>query len=435
MPDNDAYPRIDDGMSAMHEDDAEPEVTSLDGMGREPARALFSRRSRRVLVRRSMVATGLVLVALLAILLSMSSVRQAVSGSWRTVRQAVHPPALVVQSSVPWAEVWMDGREAGGVGQRIPLSLGAHTITVRATGFAPYTRRLSFGDTLGAAHGAFTISVPEHVLPGAVAQMAGAIDRELDATYGVDSVTTISPGETYAPERVARVPLRARLTVAMTTGRPTIACAPMDLSCQQRAANAIVNAYPCLSSTSGCISPYLTFLDSWGPNGRQALASIQVHLEVQFTTAATGQLVASTNVPTANYQGDEVILWPGSHGWQVSTAISTRDMLSGLQADAGNAQLQALLPPNILGAAAPVPPFIQTPLHPISEGMLFTVPFGQDVGATWLFHLGTLFAVDHLAHRLTPSLPLVPPALYPLVQPLLTGFLHIQIVPARNYSQ
>jgi len=432
MPDN-LY--LSDGRDSRREQpDDEPLIVPFDDSAPELAHPLFQQRPRRVMVGRSIAVAGLTVLTLLAIVLSMSGVWQAVSGSLRTALHAVHSPVLVAESPVPWAQVWVDGHKAGRVGARIPLSLGAHTITVRAAGFAPYTRQLSFGDVLQALHSELVISVPERVLPGVVPQMTEAINRTLDAFYGVDSITRITPGEMYAPGQVARVPLRARLTLTMVTNKPAFHCQPADLSCEQRAADAIVNAYPCLSSTSGCISPYLTLLDSWGTAGEKAVASIQVHLDVQFFDTSSGRLVYSRTIPTPGYQGDLVIIWPGSNGWQVSPALATPDMLSGLQTDAGDAALQALLPARAMVHA--VPPFMQIPLHPISEGMLLILPFGPDAGATWLFHFGMLFAVDLSAHRLTPALPPVPAMLYPWLQQAAGDFLHhIQLYMVPIYAR
>jgi hypothetical protein len=354
----------------------EPLITPLDSHASWQECTLFDERPRRVTLRRGIIVTGLAVLILFAVTLSATGTWQQIANPVNVARQWLQPPSVVVQSPIPWAQVRVDGHDAGGPGLRIPLSLGTHTITVRAIGFAPYTRQLSFGDTLRSMHGGLTIAVPAHILPGAAEQMYAAIDRAFDTAYGGNSITTIAPGELYAPGHVAHVPLRARLTVAMVTGG----------------------------------SPYLTFLSPLlNIVPQRAVASVDTQLEVQFFAAATGRLVYTAAFGTPEHQDELIELWPSAHGWQASPLVGY-DLLRELQSAAGQAQISALLPPSARKGLEAMS------LNPVSEGTLFTTYLPGPMTPTWLFHLGMLYTVGTFARQLTPELPPVPAQLMPLVR-------------------
>jgi hypothetical protein len=417
MPNDPRLPRNGTPDEA-HADDAELTMAPLDDRPKRAGRPP-SRRLRRVRARRSIAVTALALVVALVLVLSAGGLWPQVGAAWRGAIQVLHSPTLVVQSPVPWAQVWVDGHLAGRAGAPVTLGLGGHSVTVRATGFAPYMRRLSFWDTLSAMHTPLTFAATAHALPGTVPQMEQTINRAFDATYG--TTAPIVPGEPYAPGQVARVPLRAHITVAMITGGPLFTCLPSDATCQQNAEGGLAGTPYCRSATPEpgvlCVSPYLAFLNQLGPDDQRVVASVRVQIEVAIIEAATGHLVRTTIV-TAGYQSELVQLWPGRHGWQASAALVDANMVNDIQAQAGAAAIQAL--PG--GIASRMLPLDVVSLTSPGEGVLFETgvlpahPPAPPIAAVWLFHLGMLFAVNPGTRQATPELPPVPPALVPLVR-------------------
>jgi hypothetical protein len=429
MPNN-TRPSPGDAPDQPPMDDAEPRITPLDAGSDAPTKPLFGERARRVAARRRVLVTALALVVLLAVVLSAAGAWQPVAAPLNAARQWLQPPSLVVESPVPWAQVWVDGRDVGGPDARIPLSLGSHTVTVRASGFAPYTRHLSLGDTLRSISGGLTIDAPEQARPGVVGQIEAAINRALAATATSEAAGSvlIAPGATDAPGRVGRAPLRARLTIAMITSGPLFTCPPpptyeTSYDCQQRVADFMAGTPVCKSPAPFpdvlCLSPYLALLNQSAANAQRAVVGVRAQLAVQFFDAGTGQLVYTMPIHAPDYQGELVQLWPAGDGWQVSTTLVGTGSLSDFQASAGQAELMALLPPSVTNG---MPPLQVTPLTPVGEGVLFTAYLptsttsGPPGAPTWLFHLGTLYTLGTVAHQLTPGLPPVPQKVMPLVR-------------------
>jgi hypothetical protein len=403
-------------------DDAGPAITPLDDETERSIQPLYRQRPRRVTVRRSLVVAGLALVIVLVVVLSAGGLWPQIGVRWQAAHRWLHAPTLQVQSPVPWAQVWVDGHLAGSADTPLSLGLGAHTVTVRATGFAPYTRHLSFGDTLQAMHQTLSLAAPVHILPGTVAQMEAAINRALDAAYGANSTTAIAPGEEYAPGQVAPAPLQGRLTLTMVTGGPLFTCASSspDPACAPGTNSPLAGTPSCLAPPPDtlCLTPYLALLSQPGTDSQQALVNVRAQLEARFTNAATGRLIHTTIVPPQNYQGELLTLWPAHHGWQIATTFMDTSALTDFQTRDGLAELQALLLSAIANAMLPFDP--QT-LNPPSDGVVFDTvvmpaqPPAPSGPMIRLFHLGMLFAANESAHRVTPQLPLIPPALALLV--------------------
>jgi hypothetical protein len=397
----------------------EQAIIPLDDADERFPRLVSARRPRHVTLWHRITVTGLVLLILLAVVLSAGGLWPQVGAAWQAAHGWLHLPRVVVQSPVPWAQVWVDGHLAGETDTPIALGLGKHTITVQATGFAPYTHQLTWWETLQSMHTMLAFYAPARTLPGVIAQMERAINRALDATYG--TTIPVAPGEPYAPGLVTRVPLQARLTVTMITDGPLFTCtSTSDPTCQQQVDSGLAGTPDCLrplpSPDTLCISPYLALLGRSGSNSPDAIVSVRAELVVQFRDVSTGRLVHITLVPAAGYQNELVQIGPGHNGWQVAATFVDASILSDLQTQAGAATLQALLPADV---ASQIYPFNTVALNPPGEGILFEtelLPPAPAILTTWLFHLGMLFAVDAGAHQVTPELPRVPPALIPLIQ-------------------
>lgn len=350
---------------------------------RAPIRPPFaSARSRQVQVRRSIVITGILTVALVALVMSLAPTREALRGvvfgptSSATAPLPLGEDDIYIALSPRWGTVSLDNHTLTRLpteGRDLPLRLarGPHVLRWRFAPIIDYTCQftvpLAEGDSCptrlgiqpgkkGIAHVIMVQLSLKLLSPTYRTTLLAAMQAALDAQQSSD---TIRPGERYVIlaqsgfPQVASQPLRATLRFVLDAENPQAQCPAL----QSGVGSTCMMNGDCREL---CTAPWQSQSDTTNGTWR---AYIVAHVSWRITTLA-GQVVADNQPDAGGYLQflghDEhpipiTIGWDGSQ-WSVSATLDASEAGSPFSAPAclaaqDEVAFQEVLPPELPGQA------------------------------------------------------------------------------------
>jgi len=384
-------------MQGANEGEARPpfaEITleRLDGTGAHERVAPWERRlSHKGRAWRLAVGVG-TLGALLLLLFLITPNASMLLGALFPQPAPLPSPEITVATTIPWAHVWIDGKERDGLYHPFLTTPGTHTVVIRAAGFAPLTARFTFNT----ANRVASINYTPQPTPQAAAAMSAAMNDALTRIYHSVATVPVAPGQIYAPGRIARVPLRGTLDLVVGQGDTA-------LSCQRRDPHP--DALPACTGVFQFNGPYV--LDP-------SYALLIIHVTPQITITTTDGhpvLVQRLTLPDRTPVEARILLLlrPAGSGWSAQVLVpfppgDVDQTANVLEEEAGYAALQTMA----AGAIAQLHP---TYLPSAADGVLFTGSTTDGLAPVWLYRWGLLYALNSAAQRLTPRALVAPPTL------------------------